>query len=612
MIKHVQPGALLDSNGICHFTVWAPQKKSVAVKIISPVERDIQLVRGRYGYFSVSTPEVKAGALYYLVINGILQRPDPASQFQPSGVHGPSQVVSTDYGWTDGEWKGIPADRYIFYELHTGAFSAEGTFAGVKSRLEYIKDLGVTAVELMPVAQFPGSRNWGYDGVYPFAVQNSYGGPQAMRDLVNACHERGLAVVLDVVYNHLGPEGNYFRDFAPYFSGQYHTPWGESINFDGEYCDGVRNYFIQNALYWIRDFHIDALRLDAVHAIYDSSPVNILEELTVAVHSLGNELGRRVHVFAESNANDTRLARPRRSGGYNLDAIWNDDFHHALHVLLTGERSGYYGDYGKLQHLKQAYARGFVYAGQYAPFWKRRRGRPHVRLAPHKFVVFSQNHDQTGNRIGGDRLSTLVAFDALKLAAASVILSPFLPLIFMGEEYAEESPFLYFADHSDRQLIEAVRRGRREEFSSFKWKTDPPDPMAEETFRSSVLKMRGQTRQSKQYIMLRYYRELISMRQKLPALRDLRSGHMQVTGRGNGILCIDRHSGGSRIIQILNFGSEGLKLDLDMEYRGLELLLDSSAHEWGGEGSRIVAGKAGSLQQICVQSLSAIVLGNRL
>src|SRR5262249_16007104 len=328
----------------------------------------------------------------------------------------------------------------------------------------------------MPVAQFSGSRNWGYDGVFPFAVQNSYGGPRGLKKLVNACHERGLAVILDVVYNHLGPEGNYLAHFAPYFTERYKTPWGPALNFDDVDSDEVRRFFVSNALEWITDYHIDALRLDAVHAILDHSALNILEELANAVHARGTSLNRRVYVIAESALNDTRIVRTTELGGYGLDAQWNDDFHHSLHTLLTSEREGYYVDFGDFQHMAQAFSEGFGYSGRYSVNRRRRHGNSSLSIPPVRFVLYAQNHDQLGTRMRGERGTELVSVEQHNRAAGAVLLSPFVPLLFMGDEYGETAPFQYFVSHSDKQLIEAVRRGRIEEFAAFNWKDEPPDP----------------------------------------------------------------------------------------------------------------------------------------
>jgi len=610
MKKYIEPGAILRSDGVCEFNLWAPGRKRVHIHLVDPEDRFIELRRVTGGYFRGREENIGAGALYYIRLDDELERPDPASRYQPDGVHGPSQVISMVYPWSDGDWHGIPIEQYIFYELHTGTFSSEGTLAAVKNRLDYLRELGVTAVELMPVAQFPGSRNWGYDGVFPYAVQNSYGGPEALQELVDACHKKGLAVVLDVVYNHLGPEGNYLRDFGPYFTDQYCTPWGEAINYDGTYSDGVRNYFIQNALHWVKDFHVDALRLDAVHAIFDQSPVNIIEELTAAVHRLGCKSGRKVYVIAESNANDVRLVKPHRSGGYGVDAVWNDDFHHSLHTLLTKEKSGYYLDYGDMHQMKKAFAQGFVYSGQYAPFWKRSRGTSSRRLSPAKFVVFSQNHDQIGNRMYGERLSSLMSFEALKLAAAGVLLSPFLPLIFMGEEYGEEAPFLYFVDHSDQQLIEAVRKGRREEFAAFRWKVEPPDPASITTLEKSIMQ-HSCVQLTGHREMFDYYKRLIFLRRNMKVLSNLSRLNMHVSNDVKGLLRVERSLDENRVIQYFNFGKHAIPLGSAIFMQVWHLIIDSADRRWGGCGTRVETAAGGKIKYAEVQPLTTLMLGNR-
>jgi maltooligosyltrehalose trehalohydrolase len=385
------------------------------VRIVAPPERIVPLEKEDRGYHQGIIEDVEPGSLYVYRLDEGKQCPDPASRSQPQGVHGPSQVVDPHFPWEDRHWFGLPLEDYIIYELHVGSFTPEGTFEAIMSHLEELKDLGVTAVELMPVAQFPGSRNWGYDGVFPFAVQHSYGGPEGLRRLVDACHQHGLAVVLDVVYNHLGPEGNYLANFGPYFTQRYRTPWGAAINFDGPHSDEVKWFFIENALYWITEFHIDALRLDALHAILDLSAQPFLEELATAVHDEAERRGRRVYLIAESDLNDTKLIRSRELGGYGLDGQWNDDFHHALHTLLTGESSGYYQDFGKVGDLAKAFTEGYVYSGQYSAYRRRQHGNSSKLLPAPKFVVCAQNHDQVGNRMFGERLTQMVSFDALKL-----------------------------------------------------------------------------------------------------------------------------------------------------------------------------------------------------
>lgn len=429
-------GATIVGSEEVLFKIWAPGKKHVSVKILSGNRRLIRLTKDKKGYFTGVSKDVRTGDLYLYVLDHDDICPDPASRFQPEGVYGPSEVVDPgEFKWSDGKWRGIPLKDFIIYELHTGTFTKEGTFESVIPRLDYLTDLGITAIELMPVAQFPGNRNWGYDGVCPFAPQNTYGGPTGLKKLINSAHKKGLGVVLDVVYNHLGPEGNYLGRFGPYFTGRYRTPWGKAVNFDGPYSDEVRHFFIENALYWVEEFHVDGLRLDAVHGIFDFSARHFLTDLCEEVHSHARRLGREVAVIAESDLNDARIISPPEMGGYGLDAQWDDDFHHALHTLLTGEDKGYYEDFGKTEHLEKAFREGFVYTGQYSRYRKRRHGNSPKNRPPSQFIVFSQSHDQVGNRMAGDRPDLTLSFEKMKLAAGVVIFSPFIPLLFMGEEY---------------------------------------------------------------------------------------------------------------------------------------------------------------------------------
>ncbi|HET8579725.1 MAG TPA: malto-oligosyltrehalose trehalohydrolase, partial [Nitrospiraceae bacterium] len=501
------------------FRVWAPRAKTVAVRLIGQDRNPLPMKQRELGYFEATVSDVGPGTRYRYVLDDQKERPDPASRFQPDGVHGASVVVDPDaFRWTDETWSGLPLAHLIMYELHTGTFTPEGTFEAIIPYLDYLQNqVGVTAIELMPVAQFPGVRNWGYDGVYPFAPQVSYGGPQGLKTLVDACHARGLAVILDVVYNHLGPEGNYLGDFGPYFTDQYRTPWGQAINYDGPDSDEVRHYVISNALYWVTEYHMDALRLDAIHGIYDFSARHLLRELTEAVHAEADRLGRRILVIAESNLNDVRVIAPPSEGGYGLDAQWNDDFHHALHTILTGERAGYYEDFGHLEQLATALREGFIYSGQRSPYRRRRHGNSARTCSPSQFIVFAQNHDQVGNRAEGDRLSTLVPYEALKVAAASVLLAPNIPLLFMGEEYGETAPFQYFTDHGDQALVEAVRKGRQAEFASFEWKDEVPDPQALATFERSRVRPGSQS-DDRQAAILRWYHHVIGLRKSMPAL----------------------------------------------------------------------------------------------
>ncbi len=589
MSPEVSLGATSLGEGRCKFRVWAPMHQRVEVRIVSPQERIISLEKGEFGYHVGIAERVNPGDRYLYRLNGQRERPDPASRFQPEGVHGPSQVVDPHFPWEDDTWLGLPLHDYVIYELHVGTFTSEGTFGGVISHLDELKDLGITSVELMPVAQFPGGRNWGYDGVYPFAVQNSYGGPEGLKRLVNECHGRGLAVVLDVIYNHLGPEGNYLWDFGPYFTDRYKTLWGSSINFDGPHSDEVRHFFIQNALYWVTEFHVDALRLDAVHAILDFSAQPFLEELSSTVHDEAKRLNRRASLIAESALNDTRVIRPRELGGYDLDAQWNDDFHHALHTLLTGERTGYYQDFGEIQDLARAFREGYVYSGQYSSYRQRRHGNPSRDIPAHKFVVFAQNHDQVGNRVQGDRLSQLVCLERMKLAAGVVLFSPFIPLIFMGEEYGETAPFPYFISHSDRGLIEAVRRGRRDEFAAFGWAAEPPDPQDEETFLRAKLNHHLR-REGHHRILLELHRELIQLRKDIPALASLSKDNMEVSDHGRErVLIIRRWIGTDEAVACFHFGRSSATRRIPLPEGRWTKRLDSADKRWGGPGSQVPA-----------------------
>ncbi len=573
----------------CEFVVWAPRAKKVALKLVTPdAGPALMMERAERGYWRLSTQKIAAGTDYLYRIDDTLERPDPASRWQPQGVHGPSRLVDHGaFAWSDGPWRGLPREALVIYELHVGTFTPEGTFAAIIPRLAELRQMGITAIELMPVAQFPGERNWGYDGVCPFAVQHSYGGPRGLKELVDACHSHGLAVVLDVVYNHLGPEGNYLRDFGPYFTDRYRTPWGEAVNYDGPGSDEVRAYFIENALHWLRDYHLDALRLDAVHAIYDLSARPFLQELAERVARFSAEEGRTCHLIAESDRNDVRLIRPAKLGGYGLDAQWNDDFHHALHTLLTGENDGYYLDFGRGADLVKAYREGFVYGWRYSPFRKRRHGSSSADRPGSQLVVCAQNHDQVGNRLAGERLVCLTSFEAAKVAAAAVLLSPCIPLIFMGEEYAEEAPFQYFVSFDDADLVAAVRRGRQEEFAAFDWQREPPDPQSPETFRRS--RLNWERRWSGHHQVMRgFYRLLLVLRRRIPALSRLDKERLEAAAlETQKVVWLRRWQEESEVLCLFNFSTEETTLAWPAQ-RGLWLKrLDSAAKDWCGPGERL-------------------------
>jgi maltooligosyltrehalose trehalohydrolase len=541
------------------------------------------------GHFEGVATDVAAGGQYRYVLDGRVERPDPASRFQPDGVHGPSEVVDpNDFQWSDSHWRGLPLERMIIYELHVGTFTTEGTFEAIIPHLDYLRaELGVTAIELMPVAQFPGERNWGYDGVYPFAPQASYGGPSGLKRLIDACHAKDLAVVLDVVYNHLGPEGNYLADFGPYFTDRYRTPWGQAVNYDGPDSDEVRQYIVSNAVYWITEYHVDGLRLDAIHGIYDFSARHIVAEIADAVHAHAERLGRILPVIAESDLNDVRVTAPRAEGGHGLDGQWNDDFHHALHTVLTGENTGYYQDFGRIEQLARALREGFVYSGQRSAFRRRRHGSSSRNRPPSQFVVSAQNHDQVGNRAHGDRLSTLIPHEALKVAAATLLLGPNVPLLFMGEEYAETAPFLYFVDHGDPPLIEAVRKGRSAEFASFGWTDEIPDPQSPRTFDRSRL-TRDRPRTPQQAAMLAWYRALIALRTSVPALGAAANvTHTVWAWESDRILAVHRRApDGSMALLILGLSPTPTTLTLHEPVGTWRRQLDAGETSFGGEGAR--------------------------
>jgi maltooligosyltrehalose trehalohydrolase len=574
------------------FRVWAPKADSLAVKIIGSVGEPIPLSQESFGYWKGTVEDISPGTRYQYLLNHTIERPDPASRSQPDGVHGPSEIIDTHaFPWTDREWGGIPLEQYIVYELHTGTFTPEGSFDAIISRLPYLRDeVGITAIELLPVAQCPGTRNWGYDGAYLFAPQHNYGGPDGLKRLVDACHAAGLAVIMDVVYNHLGPEGNYLAEFGPYFTDTYRTPWGSAINYDGPESDPVRHFMISNAVYWIHEYHIDALRLDAIHGIFDFSAKHLLQDIGEAVHTEGQRLNRRVHVIAESDLNDARIISPISRGGYGLDGQWSDDFHHAIHSLLTKERSGYYEDFGQLKDLANAIRDGVVYTGQYSQHRRRRHGNSFKQCSPVQLAVCAQNHDQIGNRAQGDRLSSLVSFDALKVANVTVLLSPYIPLLFMGEEYGETAPFLYFIDHGDPALIEAVRQGRKREFAAFGW-TNIPDPYDPETFNRSKLRPSQETN-PQQRAHLRWCRTLIHLRKSIPALgTGAKSNRIHVGSHPKSQLLIihRRAKQGPEALILIGFQQNPTIALAKLPRGNWENRLDSGTSEFGGQEGQSAA-----------------------
>ena len=530
------------------------------------------MTRSEGGWWEVTDEAAHAGTRYGISLEGGQTRPDPRSPSQPDGVLGLSEVIDQSrYTWTDTGWRGLSLAGSIIYELHVGTFNPTGTFEGVIQRLPHLVELGVDAVELMPVAEFSGRRGWGYDGVDLFAPHHAYGGPEGLKRLVDACHRHGLGVVLDVVYNHLGPVGNFLSEFGPYFGEGHSTAWGVGFNFDGPASDEVRRFIVDNALMWIRDYHFDGLRLDAVHTIADESPLNILEQLAQEVQTLGVDLDRQVFVIAESDANDPELVRTREAGGYGLDAVWSDDWHHALHTTLTGERAGYYSDFGTLAMLGKALRQAWVYDGVWSARRRRARGAKATGVTNERFLIAIQNHDQVGNRATGERLGAMVDESALKVAATLLLTAPFTPMLFQGEEWAASSPFLYFTDHADPELGEAVRAGRRREFAAFGWDPEKiPDPQDANTFERSVLDWK-ELDEPFHRRMLEWYRALIRLRKRLPVSRDAAGSGVHVeVDEDRGRIAFARAGIAVRV----NVGDLDWQLSIP---RGMRLLMASDA-----------------------------------
>lgn len=582
---HLDLGArVLEDKQTTKFTVWAPHVSDMNLVVLNGDNdknnfRIFQMESAENDYFK-RTVEVGEGTKYFYLLDRKKKRADPVSGFQPEGVHGPTQVVDdSSFIWSDSNWKGLPMEDLIIYEVHVGTFTNEGTFSSLTSYIEYlVSELGVTAIELMPIAQFPGSRNWGYDGVFMFAPQHSYGGPLGLKNLVNSCHRKGLAVILDVVYNHVGPEGNYLQDFGPYFSDKYHTPWGSAFNYDDRGCNEVREYVINNAMYWIMDYHFDGLRLDAIHGIFDFSPKHILEDIKDSVNNLAKGLGREVNIIAESDLNDPKIVQPKEKCGYGLDAQWSDDFHHSIHAYLTGERFGYYQDFGSLEDIAKSLSDGFDYDGRYSVFRGRRHGKPSTDVSKKKFVIFLQNHDQVGNRPDGSRLLLLLKDKRLlKIAVGLLILSPYIPLLFMGEEFGETAPFYYFVSHTDPELIKAVREGRKKEFEAHNWGMEYVDPQIEETFVRSKINhsLRSSNNRSKE--LLSYYRQLLKLRKSHRALRNFEKSSISLSFDINEkVLLIRRRDEREELLVVSNLGPNKSEIDYVTDGINWSKILDSN------------------------------------
>ena len=608
------------------FIVWAPERQKVELLLESPQRGIHPMQKDEYGYWRIRFPadqtgaspqpnrsaaspsQPMPGARYFFRLDDAITCPDPASFSQPDGVHGPSALIDRmAFSWQDQAWTGIPPDNQIIYELHTGVFSDSHDFDGVRKRLDYLADLGINAIELMPLAQFPGSRNWGYDGVYPFAIQDSYGGVPGFQRLVNAAHARGIALIVDVVYNHVGPEGNYLPQYGPYFTDKYKTPWGDAVNVDDAGSDGVRNFFLQNARMWLEDYHVDALRLDAVHAIKDFSAIPFVRQLKELAADIERRTGCHKQLIAELDLNDPRYINPPAKGGYGLNAQWIDEFHHALRTLLTGDKTAYYEDFGSIHHLERAFRNTYVYDGVYSQHRQRTFGG-HVDNNPYdQFVVFAQNHDQVGNRALGDRLTANLSFEQLKLAAATVLLSPYVPMLFMGEEYGERHPFPFFVSFGDPALIKAVREGRAAEFKGFAaGGVSIPDPESVATFESAVLSWTYDDDPGS--ALWQFYRSLIAMRKTRPALQGRARDSMIVYPAMDDTLLLERKILDDQVFIWLHFGGQPVRRENSTGHV-LGKIFDSADRQWLGPGHADAAGAADILpgQLIDLAPWSALV-----
>lgn len=575
-------GATYAGAGRCAFTVWAPEKETVTLHIIHPAERRLAMKASEWGYFRIEVDDVYPGTRYYYTLEDGQDYPDPASSLQPEGVHGPSEVVDhSTHTWRDQDWRGLPFRDLIFYQLHVGTFTPEGTFEAIIPRLSELAQLGINALQLLPICQFPGDRNWGYDGVYLYSVQNTYGGPEGLKKLVDTCHSHGIAVFLDVVYNHMGPEGNYYSQFGPYFTEKYHTPWGNALNFDREWADGVRDFIANNPLFWFEQYHIDGLRFDAIHEVIDMGAVSIWELISSKVTYLEQKLGRSLYLVAESDLNSPRVVKSPEFGGYGFHAQWLDDFHHALHVLVNKAGKHKYADFNRIEQLARAYTDGFVSSGDYVAFRKRKFGASSAGIPGDRFVVFNLNHDQVGNQSGRERLSLLVGFERQKTAAAAMLLSPYVPMLFMGEEYADESPFFYFASHSDQELVDAVREGRKKEFSDFIDHAHIPDPFDDKTFTQSKIHW-NQRAKGKHHVMLRWHQALIQLRRSTPALCTFSKNDVRFTILDDEGYVLHRQTtdGLEHAFCLFNFSDHALTYTFPKWVKSWDKLLDSTDYAW--------------------------------
>jgi maltooligosyltrehalose trehalohydrolase len=558
MTIELSQGAIFNPGNTCTFKIWAPLHDTVSLHLTFPEAQSIPMKKNESGFFSVRVENIDPSTRYFYNLDGKKDCPDPSSFFQPEGVHKASAIIDhSKFVWKDKHWKGIPQQDLILYEIHVGTFTPDGTFEAIIHRLDDLLETGINAIEIMPVGQFPGDRNWGYDGVFPFATQSSYGGPDGLKKLVDACHQKGIAVFLDVVYNHLGPEGNYFSEFGYYFTEKYKTPWGNAINFDGPWSDAVREFFSDNVVYWLYFFHLDGLRFDAIHAIYDTNATTVWSLIDAKVNLLEQQTGHRYILFAESDDNDPKVVLPIGSNGKGFEGQWLDDFHHAVYALLDSDNAFLYEDFFSVAQIAKSINEGFVHSGEYVKARKRKHGASSVGIDGEKFVAFNQNHDQIGNRVAGTRLTTLITPEKIKLAAALLFLSPYIPLLFMGEEYGEMNPFLYFTSHSDTELIKAIKKGRKKEFERFYADGEPEDSQDVATFNES--KLNWERRNSGFFnLMHDWYKSLIHIRKTNAALKTCDKKMLMADTIEERVLLLHRWNDdkSAYLIALFNFSEE--------------------------------------------------------
>ncbi len=580
----MKTGAQYLQNNTTQFTVWAPEKETMQLHIVHPTAQKLQMQKDKEGYFTITAENVQPGSRYFFMPDGKKDYPDPTSNYQPEDVFGPSEVIDHNaYEWHDANWRGLPFNDLILYELHVGTFTAEGTFEAIIPFLNDLAATGINAIELMPINQFSGNRNWGYDATYPYAVHNTYGGPEGLKKLVDACHQKGIAVFLDVVYNHLGPEGNYLSKYGPYFNDKYCTPWGDALNFDGEWSDGVREYISNNPVYWFTNFHIDGLRLDAVHEIYDKGAVSIWQLMQQKALAAEQQTGRRLYFIAECDLNSPRVIKYTEDGGLGFDAQWLDDFHHILYVMLDPNGRDRYVDFYKMEQLAKAYKEGFVHSGEWVQFRKRKHGTSSAGVLGNRFVAFNLNHDQVGNRIGGERLSMLINFEKQKLAAAALMLSPYIPMLFMGEEYGEDTPFFFFISHHDQSNIKAVQEGRRNEFANYGLKEgeDFPDPYDENTFNRCKLQWHKR-KDGKYKVMLDWMKALIQLRRTNAMVQNFDKNDIKAYNISqDGLILLRQDDGGKEfLVCCFNFSDKELNYTLPSYKESWHKIIDSKEQQW--------------------------------